>query len=126
MEQSLASFAERIADTEQEAADQARQRWEQWQTVLSHNARMLQAQQQELVKQGEVHGARGGGHRRSYQAGNVAEPESPIAGRREELRGHGDEPGRRHPFAQHAAGRVRIRQRAASSWSRSSSQGRAA
>ena len=54
MEQSLASFAERIADTEQEAADQARQRWEQWQTVLSNNARMLQAQQQELTKQGEV------------------------------------------------------------------------
>ena len=29
-------------------------RWEQWQTALSHNARLLHAQQQEMVKQGEL------------------------------------------------------------------------
>ena len=54
LEHSLGVFADRLSQTEQDSADQARQRWEQWQTVLSNNARMLQAQQQELVKQGEV------------------------------------------------------------------------
>ncbi len=54
LDESLGSFAERLARTEQESADQARQRWEQWQTVLSNNARMMQTQQLELVKQGEV------------------------------------------------------------------------
>ncbi len=54
MDQSLTHFAQRIADTQQAAADQAGKRWEQWQTALSHNARTLQAHQQELVKQGEV------------------------------------------------------------------------
>ncbi len=54
LDQSLGSFAERLARTERESADQVRQRWEQWQTVLSNNARILQTQQQELVKQGEV------------------------------------------------------------------------
>lgn len=54
MDEALSSFAERIANTQQEAADQAGRRWEQWQTVLSQNARMLQSHQQELARQGEV------------------------------------------------------------------------
>lgn len=54
LDESLGQFARQVAETQQEAADQAGKRWEQWQTTLSHNARMLQAQQQELVKQGEI------------------------------------------------------------------------
>ena len=54
LEESLGSFAQRIAETQQDAADQAGKRWEQWQTALSQNARILQTQQQELSKQGEV------------------------------------------------------------------------
>ncbi len=54
LDRSLERFADRLASAEQESAEQARQRWEQWQTVLSNNARMLQAQQQELVKLGDV------------------------------------------------------------------------
>lgn len=54
MDHSLNGFAQRIAETQQDAADQAGKRWEQWQTALSQNARILQTQQQELVKQGEV------------------------------------------------------------------------
>ncbi|MFO7907110.1 MAG: MotA/TolQ/ExbB proton channel family protein [Planctomycetota bacterium] len=54
LEQSLSRFAQRIAAAQQEAADRADQRWEQWQTALSQNARMLHAHQQELANQGEV------------------------------------------------------------------------
>ncbi len=54
MDQSLNNFAQRIAETQQAAADQAGKRWEQWQTALSQNARTLHAHQQELAKQGEV------------------------------------------------------------------------
>jgi biopolymer transport protein ExbB/TolQ len=51
---SLQQFAERIAQTEEAAADRARERWEQWQTTLSDNARMLHAQQVEMVKLSEM------------------------------------------------------------------------
>lgn len=54
LEQSLSGFAQRIAETQQAAADRADQRWEQWQTALSQNARMLHAHQRELANQGEV------------------------------------------------------------------------
>ena len=54
MDQSLGRFAERLARTEEDAVDQAQRRWKQWQTALSDNARMLQAQQQEMTKQGDV------------------------------------------------------------------------
>lgn len=54
LDQSLNGFAQRIAETQQEAADRAGQRWEQWQTALSQNARMLQTHQQELASQGEM------------------------------------------------------------------------
>ena len=52
--QSLSQHAIHLAKIEQSSADQLTLRWEQWQTALSHNARLLHAQQQELVKQGEV------------------------------------------------------------------------
>jgi biopolymer transport protein ExbB/TolQ len=54
LQQSLERFADRWAESEQAAAERVRNRWEQWQTALSDNARMLQAQQQEMTRQGEV------------------------------------------------------------------------
>lgn len=50
----LTRFAQRLTEAEATASDQARQRWEQWQTVLSNNARMMQAQQQEISRQSEL------------------------------------------------------------------------
>jgi biopolymer transport protein ExbB/TolQ len=52
--QSLGQLAAQLAKSEQNSAEQLAQRWEQWQTVLSQNARLLHAQQQEMVKQGEL------------------------------------------------------------------------
>lgn len=52
--QSLGDFAARIAQAESTAADRAAQRWEQWQTAFSHNARAMQAHQQELSRQSEL------------------------------------------------------------------------
>lgn len=52
--QALGDFAARIAQAESAAADQATQRWEQWQTTFSHNARALQAHQEELSRQSEL------------------------------------------------------------------------
>lgn len=52
--QSLGHFAAQLAKSEQMSSEQLAQRWEQWQMALSHNARLLHAQQQEMVKQGEV------------------------------------------------------------------------
>ena len=40
-------------EVRQDAADQARKRWEQWQTALSQNARVMQSQQQELIRKEE-------------------------------------------------------------------------
>jgi biopolymer transport protein ExbB/TolQ len=54
LEQSLQSFSQRLAQTESVASDQVRQRWEQWQTALSNNARMMQTQQQEISRQSEL------------------------------------------------------------------------
>ncbi len=54
LDASLDRFAERLGQTEAVAADQARQRWEQWQTALSNGARMMQSQQQELSRQSEL------------------------------------------------------------------------
>ena len=34
--------------------EQMRARWEQWQTALSDNARLLHSQQQEMTRQGET------------------------------------------------------------------------
>ncbi len=54
LEQSLQSFSQRLAQTESVASDQVRQRWEQWQTALSNNARMMQTHQQEISRQSEL------------------------------------------------------------------------
>lgn len=54
LRQSLQSFAVELTKAEREASEQARIRWEQWQTALSDSARQLQAQQQEMAKQGEL------------------------------------------------------------------------
>jgi len=54
LSQSLAQHAAHLTKSEQASAEQLALRWEQWQTALSHNARLLHAQQQEMVKQGEL------------------------------------------------------------------------
>ncbi len=54
LDEALGAFAGQILHAQQDAADQARKRWEQWQTALSQNARVMQSQQQELIRQGEV------------------------------------------------------------------------
>lgn len=54
LSQSLAQHAAHLTKSEQASAEQLQLRWEQWQTALSHNARILHAQQQEMVKQGEL------------------------------------------------------------------------
>lgn len=52
--QVLSQHAAELARIEQVAEQQLQARWEQWQTALSQNARLLHAQQQELVRQGEL------------------------------------------------------------------------
>ena len=54
LSQSLSQHAAQLAKSEQASTEQLQLRWEQWQTALSHNARILHAQQQEMVKQGEL------------------------------------------------------------------------
>ncbi len=54
LSQALVSHANQMAKIEQASSEQLSQRWEQWQIALSHNARVLHAQQTELVRQGEV------------------------------------------------------------------------
>ena len=51
---SIDRFATRLAESTAAADEQMRGRWEQWQTALSDNARLLHAQQAEMVKQGET------------------------------------------------------------------------
>jgi len=52
--QSLGQYASQLAKSEQASAEQLQVRWEQWQTALSQNARLLHGQQQEMIKQGEL------------------------------------------------------------------------
>ncbi len=54
LEHTLVKHAAEMARVERASSDQTRQRWEQLQTALSNNARMMQTQQQEMIKQGEV------------------------------------------------------------------------
>jgi biopolymer transport protein ExbB/TolQ len=54
LERSLVQHAATMAKIEQASAENVQHRWEQWQTVLSDNARLLHAQQQELTRQGEL------------------------------------------------------------------------
>lgn len=50
----LRSHAEHVDKTHQNASLQIEQRWKQWQTALSDNARVLMAQQQTLAQQNEL------------------------------------------------------------------------
>jgi hypothetical protein len=52
--QSLGQLASQLARSEQALTEQLTVRWEQWQTALSQNARLLHAQQQEMARQGEL------------------------------------------------------------------------
>jgi biopolymer transport protein ExbB/TolQ len=52
--QSLGQLATQLSRSEQSLTEQLTTRWEQWQTALSQNARLLHAQQQEMAKQGEL------------------------------------------------------------------------
>jgi biopolymer transport protein ExbB/TolQ len=52
--QVLSQHVAELGRIEQAAAQQLQLRWEQWQTALSQNARLLHAQQQELTRQGEL------------------------------------------------------------------------
>lgn len=54
LDTSLASHADRLAQLGREADEQVRTRWEQWQTALSSNARLLHSQQEEMVRQGAI------------------------------------------------------------------------
>ena len=54
LEHSLRGHAERMAQVETQASDRAQQRWEQLQVALTENARRMQEQQRELIRQGEV------------------------------------------------------------------------
>ena len=56
MDQALARYAGTMARIEKESSERAVQRWEQLQTAISDNARMMRAQQEELVRQGEIMG----------------------------------------------------------------------
>lgn len=54
LEKSLQSHAAELAKVEREAGERAARRWEQLQTALSDNARMMHAQQTEMTKQAEM------------------------------------------------------------------------
>lgn len=54
LDESLTRHAEKLAAVDEEAAVRAHQRWEQLQTAISDNARIMQTQQREMIKQGEV------------------------------------------------------------------------
>jgi hypothetical protein len=52
--ESLQQHAASLAAMERDAMEKTQHRWEQWQMVLSDNARMLKGQQVEMVRHGEV------------------------------------------------------------------------
>lgn len=54
LENSLRRHTAELAKVEREAGDRAARRWEQLQTALSDNARIMRAQQEEMVKQAEL------------------------------------------------------------------------
>lgn len=54
LDKSLAHHASHLAEVESAASEKYAARWEQWQATLGENARLLHAQQQELVRQGEL------------------------------------------------------------------------
>jgi biopolymer transport protein ExbB/TolQ len=54
LEQSLVKHAAEMAKIEGDASERTRARWEQLQLSLSDNARVMRAQQEEMIRQGEV------------------------------------------------------------------------
>jgi hypothetical protein len=54
LDQSVDRLASQLAQAERETGEHLRRRWEQWQTALSDNARLLHGQQTEMVRQAEV------------------------------------------------------------------------
>jgi biopolymer transport protein ExbB/TolQ len=54
LEKSLQNHAAELAKVEREAGERAARRWEQLQTALSDNARIMHAQQAEMVKQADM------------------------------------------------------------------------
>lgn len=54
LEASLRQHASELAKVEREAGERAARRWEQLQTALSDNARIMRSQQEEMVKQAEL------------------------------------------------------------------------
>jgi hypothetical protein len=54
LNQSLAQHAAQLGQLDQTSSEQLAKRWEQWQTALSNNTRVLLAQQQEMARQGEL------------------------------------------------------------------------
>ena len=54
LDTAMGGSAEHMAQVEHDADDRVGQRWKQWQTLLSDNARMSQAQQQEMSRQSEM------------------------------------------------------------------------
>ncbi len=54
LETSLENHANRLAELGKQADEQVSGRWEQWQTALSQSARLLQGQQEEMVRQGKI------------------------------------------------------------------------
>jgi biopolymer transport protein ExbB/TolQ len=54
LDRSLQTHAKALTKLERDAAERASRRWEQLQTSLSDNARMMQNQQAEMIRQGEI------------------------------------------------------------------------
>jgi biopolymer transport protein ExbB/TolQ len=54
LEHSLQNHVAELAKVERDAGDRAARRWEQLQTALSENARVMRAQQEEMVRQAEL------------------------------------------------------------------------
>jgi len=54
LDASVQNLSKSLAKAQLETDEKMGLRWEQWQTALSANARLLHSQQQELVRQGEV------------------------------------------------------------------------
>lgn len=54
LEHSLQNHAAGLAKVEHEASERAARRWEQLQTALSENARVMRSQQEEMVRQAEL------------------------------------------------------------------------
>lgn len=54
IDETLERHSTRMDKIEQTAAEQVGQRWQQWQTALAENAKVMYEQQKQLVQQGEI------------------------------------------------------------------------